>query len=1015
MRRQILRLLFIFAITLLVFGFSESSIKKLRNNTPPTFVCDSIAWVDSVFNSLSPAERIAQLIMAPAYPNKDSVHYNKLFALVSKYNVGGIIFFQGGPTNTANYSNKLQSLAKTPLFMGIDGEWGLAMRTDSTIVYPKQMMLGALENDHLIYQMGADIAWQLKRMGLHTNFSPVVDVNNNPRNPVINTRSFGENKDNVFAKSYAYMMGLQDNHIISTAKHFPGHGDTEADSHYALPVLPYPLSRLDSLELFPFRELINNGLNGVMVAHLNIPALDSSKRPSTLSPSIITGLLKEKMNFKGLIFTDALNMKGVSSIASPEQVAIQAFIAGNDILLMPDDVDKVIDGLKLAADSCIISYDDINVRCKKVLMAKFWLGLNNYKPIEINGLYSDLHKPMHVLNQRKLIESALTVVKNENDILPIKRLDTLRMACVSVGSADTSLFQKSAALYCTMDMFTIDRDAPDSVYSALFARLKPYNLIIAGLVNTDMRYSRKFGITEKSVNFIKQLADSFNVVFDLFANPYALERFVPTAKFKAIVVSYEDKDLNQDLSAQLIFGAIPAEGSLPVKASEEFPLGSSIKWINTIRLKYTIPEELGIDSKSLQPIDSLVNDAIQKKALPGCVIMLSKDGKVFYNKAYGHFTYDSLRAVKTNDVYDLASITKVAATTSTVMILHDQKKIDLNQRLSKYLHALDTTNKKKIIVSEVMAHQARLQPWIPIYLNTLSCENPNESLIAKKPTSAKSYKVNDSYFINCDTKYKEGIFNASHSLQYPMKVTDGLYMHQSWHDSIFRVIYQSSLLPKPGYKYSDFGFIMLGEAVSHISKCGLDKFTDSLIYKPLGASTLGYLPLDRGINLSNIAPTEYDVVFRKQLVKGYVHDPTAAMLGGICGHAGLFSTANDLAKLMQVFLNKGEYGGQRYFNESTVDLFTSRPFQKTGNRRGLGFDKPEPDTSKISPVSKYCSDSSYGHTGFTGTMTWVDPKYKLVFVFLSNRVCPDASVNKLAELNLRTNIQDVVYKAINGK
>jgi beta-N-acetylhexosaminidase len=1013
MCRLIFRTLILTVILVLLYSFSEASIKKTRINHP-SFLNDSIAWVDSVFNSLTPTERIAQLIMAPAYPNKDSVHYKKLYELVAKLNLGGIIFFQGSPVKMAEYSNKLQSLAKTPMIMGIDGEWGLAMRTDSTIMYPKQMMLGAIENDHLIYQMGADIAWQLKRIGLQTNFSPVVDVNNNSRNPVINSRSFGENKENVLVKGYAYMSGLQDNHILSTAKHFPGHGDTETDSHFGLPILPYSLERLDSLELYPFRELINNGLTGIMVAHLNVPALDSTGRPATLSPLIVTSLLKGKFAFKGLVFTDALNMKGVSTIASPEQVAIQSFIAGNDILLMPDEISKVVDALKLAADSGIISYDEINARCKKVLKAKFWLGLNNYKPIEINGLYNDLNQPKHILTQRKLIESALTVVKNENKILPLKNLDTLRIASVSVGTADTSVFQTTLDLYATIDQYSIDRDAPDSIFTQLLQKLKKYNLVIAGVLNTDMRYSRKFGITEKSVNFILQLADSTNVIFDLFANPYALERFVPTEKFKAIVVSYEDKDLNQDLSAQLIFGAIPARGSLPVRVSDEFHCGHNIRWEETIRMKYTIPEELGFDTKSLQPIDSLVNDAIQKKALPGCVVLLSKDGKVFFNKAYGYSTYDSIRKVSNSDIYDLASITKVAATTSAIMMLFDKKHIDLNRRLSKYLPELDFTNKKKILVSEVMAHQARLQPWFPLFMNTLTCVNPNENLISKKPLSINSYKVNDSYYINCDTRYKEGIYNKIYTAEYPLKVADSLFINKIWRDSIYNAIYQSVLLSKAGYKYSDLGFMFLGEAVTRITQMSLDRLLDSVLYNPLGAITLGYLPLNR-FSKNRIIPTENDRVFRKQLIQGYVHDPTAAMLGGVCGHAGLFSTANDLAKLMHVFLYKGEYGGRRYFNESTIDLFTSRPFDKTGNRRGYGFDKPEPDKSKISPVSLYCSDSSYGHTGFTGTMAWVDPKYKFVFVFLSNRVYPDASTNKLAELNLRTNIQDVVYRLFEKK
>ena len=971
-------------------------------------------WADSVFNSLSPKERIAQLVFASAFPYKDSMHIKSTCEIVSKYNVGGIIFFRGGPLTMVNLSNKLQKLAKTPMIMSIDGEWGLAMRTDSTLVYPKQMMLGALNDNILIYQMGADIAWQLHRMGLHTNFAPVVDINNNPKNPVINSRSFGDDKEKVLAKSLQYMQGLQDNFILATAKHFPGHGDTETDSHLSLPILNYSYYHLDSFELYPFKQLINKGVSGVMVAHLNIPSLDSTGRPGTLSPAIVTGLLKEKLSFNGLIFTDALNMKGVSTRSSQEVVALQAFMAGNDVLLMPDDIPKVLVKLKEAADSGIISYDEINRRCMKILQAKYWLGLNHYKEIDTQNLIADLHKPNFELNRRKLVESAITVVKNEKNLIPLQRLDTLKIACISVGSKDTSIFQERLNMYAQIENYSIDRDAPDSLFDETLNELKKYNLVVAGLLNTDMRYSRNFGITERCVKFINRLADSTNVVFDLFANPYSLERFIPTDKFKTIIVSYEDKEINQDLSAQLIFGGIAAKGTLPVKASAEFANGASVQWDKTTRLKYTTPEELGIDSKALQPIDSLVNDAIKKHAIPGCVVYLAKDGKVFYNKAFGHFTFDSTRVVKTSDIYDLASLTKVCATTPALMMLYDKKQISLSDKLSKYIPELNKTNKKKILVSEVLSHQARLKEWLPFYLSTIECVNSKEKLFSKTSISEKSVKLLDGSFINCDTKYKDGIYNKNYSSQFSLKVADSLYINHLWKDTILNQIYISTLLPKEGYKYSDWGFILLGKAITNVSGKPLDQLLDTSLYIQLGAKTLGFNPLHK-FDRKDIAPTENDLIWRKQLIQGYVHDHTAAMLGGVCGHAGLFSNANDLGILMQLYLNGGEYGGQRYFKTSTLNLFNSRMYVKTGNRRGLGFDKPEPDLSKQSPVSRMCSDESFGHTGFTGTMTWVDPKYNLVYIFLSNRVYPDASVNKLAEINLRTNIQDIVYKAINKK
>lgn len=999
------------ALQVSVFGNRLSKNFK-EKQTPPAFLNDTSCWADSVFNSLTNEERIAQLIMAAAYPDKDSANHEKLFELVSKYNIGGIIFFHGGPVNTVNFENKLQSLAKTHLLIGIDGEWGLSMRLDSTLQYPRQMMLGALSDDSLIYQMGCDISKQLQRMGMQTNFSPVVDINNNPDNPVINSRSFGEDKYKVTEKGLMYMQGLQDNHIIATAKHFPGHGDTETDSHLSLPVIQFPYHRLDSLELYPFRRLVNKGVSGVMIGHLDIPQIDSTGKPATLSPIIIKSLLKDSLNFKGLVFTDALNMKGVLKWGKQAQIVLQAFKAGNDILLMPDDIDKMVTILKQAADSNIISYDEINRRCKKILLAKHWVGLDRYKPVDTSNLIRDLNKPEFVLAQRKLVENSITILMNKKNILPLKNLDTLRIACVSVGSDDTSVFQKTLGLYAPVDMYSIDRDAPDSMYDCLFNEVKGYNLVIAGLLNTDMRASKRFGVKDISIEFLKKLADSTNVVLNLMANPYVLKRFVPSEKFKAIIVSYEDKDIDQELSAQLIFGGIRALGKLPVKASDEYFAGTGIQVNNTIRLKYTIPEELGINSSDLKPIDSLVEDAIKKKAIPGCVVYLAKDGKVFYNKSFGFFTYDSTRRVRNTDVYDLASITKVAATVPSMMILYDKKQINITDRLSKYLPEIGKTNKKKITIKDILAHQARLQSWVPFYLQTLKCENSMEVLISKLPYSPKSIKINETTYVNCNTRFKENILSKKQSKKFPLQVADSLFIRAEWGDSIYRQIYKSELLPKPVYHYSDLGFMLLSKAITNITKRPFDSNLDSLLYKPLGATTLGFHPLAK-IKKGQIAPTENDLVFRKQLIRGYVHDPTAAMLGGVCGHAGLFANANDLGKLIQLYLNKGEYGGKRYFNETTVNLFTSRPFSKNGNRRALGFDKPEQDLSKKSPVSLMCSDLSYGHTGFTGTMAWADPQYNLVYIFLSNRVCPDASVNKLAEINLRTNIQDVVYKALN--
>ena len=1011
--------IFTILTTIVLFQLSINSSIAQKNNSAiqPSFLNDSTHWVDSVFNSLSFEERIAQLIMVAGFSNKDLKQTEELTALVHNYNIGGVIFFQGGPQRQAAITNLIQSSARTPLLIGIDGEWGLAMRLDSTLCYPKQMMLGAISDDSLIYQMGVDIARQCKRLGIQINFAPVIDINNNPKNPVINMRSFGEDKMNVSRKGLSYMKGLQDNRILSSAKHFPGHGDTDADSHLTLPVINQTAHELDTMELFPFRELIFKGLSGIMVAHLFIPRLDSTpNRPSSLSPIIVNDLLKTKLHFNGLVYTDALTMKGFSTYGKNKDLIIQAFLAGNDVLLMPDNIPNVIDDLCEAVHDSIISKEEINKRCYKIIQAKYWTGLNKSVFVTKDHLYEDLHSPELILQQQKLYESSITLLKNENEIIPVKNLEKLKIASLVIGYKDKGEFQKTMDLYADMTHFYIDRASTYFQFDSIAKLLKNYNLIIAGIVNTDIRVNKNFGINDSCFYLFDSLARKKTVILDMFTNPYALAKIKNPELYKAIILSYEDKDIIQNLSAQLIFGGIPAKGLLPVTASEQFCLGNGIIQKSSVRLKYAIPEETGIASSSLNCIDSVVSDAIAKHVFPGCQILIAKEGKVIYWKSFGHHTYDRVQPVKNSDIYDLASITKITATTAAIMKLSEQNKIKLNKSLSSVLPGSSRSDKGKLIISDLLQHQSGLVSFIPFYMSTITPANNDENLMNKSSSDIFTIKSLDNYYFNKSIKYIEGYYSHAPYNYFTTQVADSLYILKTYTDSIIRKIYASPLQFKkkqvPAYKYSDLGFILLGKAVEKITKQTLDQYVDSVFYKPLGATTLGYLPLKK-FEKDRIMPTENDLIFRKQVIQGYVHDPTCAMMGGVSGHAGLFSNANDLAKMMQLFLNKGTYGGTRFLDTATVDNFTSRQTKFADNRRGLGFDKPETDTTKKSPASSFAPPSSYGHSGFTGTFTWVDPDNQLIYIFLSNRVYPDQSNNKLVEMNVRTNIQDIIYKAMN--
>lgn len=984
-----------FSILLLSFvlTFSVSANKNIPENnvsTQPAFLAYYLdPWVDSLLHTMTVDEKIGQLFMVAGYTN-EKMNMTEIVSEISKYKIGGICFFQGGPVKQAMLTNYYQQLSRIPLLIGIDGEWGLAMRLDSTVKYPKQGMLGAIDdNDELIYQMGSDIGRQCRRIGVQVDFAPVVDVNNNPKNPVINVRSFGENTNSVMHKGLAYMNGLQSEHVLAVAKHFPGHGDVDSDSHLTLPTVKQPLDRLKKVELVPFKYLIKYGLQSMLVAHLNVPALDTTHNmASSLSPLIVNKLLKTDMGFKGLIFTDAMNMKGVAAYYKPGDAALRAFEAGNDIILMPDNIQEAFQAIKTAVDSGKISKHQLDERCRRVLMMKRWAGLDHYLPVDIKNIANDINDPLYDFHKRRMAEKSVTLVLNRKDFLPLKRLDTLRIASVTIGTGNISAFHQSLSRYAPVKPFAINRTASAAAFDSLYNELKNYNLIIVGIINSDIRAAKNYGIGSTTVPFINKLSSSKKVVLDIFTSAYTLSWFEENHGLASMLMSYEDQDVIQDISAQMIFGGLPVSGKLPVSAADKFKEGTGITFDAPVRLAYTVPEEFGLSNSSFSRVDSLANAAIAMKATPGCQVLIAKNGKVLYYKSYGNFTYDNSRPVVNGDVYDLASVTKISATLPALMRLVDEKKINLNHKLKDYLPMVANSNKENLVLNDILTHQAGLEHFIPFYTDVLEQGKPGDSLAWLKP----------------------GIFSRKSTKDFPYKVADSLYMSAAYKDVIFQKILDSKVSKKKEYKYSDLGFMLMAEMIQNLTGKRLDKYVDSVFYRPLGMTTLGFNPLER-IPVSRIAPTENDTVFRHQVIQGYVHDPAAAMLGGISGHAGLFSDANDVAKLMQMYLWKGTYGDERYFHERIFNQFNNTPFlNTTGNRRAIGFDKPDRNRALSQSPCACAPLSSFGHTGFTGTMVWADPDNQLMYIFLANRVYPDATTNKLANSNIRTQIHEEIYR-----
>ena len=991
------------------------SVTALAQTTPPSFLTLSArqsCWVDSVFTNMAPDDRIAQLIMVAGYSNRKPAYEDSLVRLVQTNKVGGVVMFQGGPMRQAQLTNRLQASSPVPLLIAMDAEWGLAMRLDSTVRYPYQMTLGAMQgagSDSLIYRMGASLARQARRLGMHVNFAPSVDVNNNPNNPVINFRSFGENKYNVARKALAYMRGMQDNRLITSLKHFPGHGDTGTDSHFDLPLISKSRADLDSLELYPFRQLINAGALGVMIAHLNIPALDSTRnRPSTLSPAIVTNLLKNELGFQGLVFSDAMNMKGVTKYFPSGQADELGVEAGMDVLEFTENVPAALTLIKQAVADGRISQASLDARCLKVLRAKAWVGLDQYKPVVLDNLVSDLNSVQDNLLNRKLTEASLTVLKNDRvapdqNLLPLQRLDTLRIASVAVESDKITAFQHMAANYTHIDPFRLTSQMPDSVVAQVRDSLKNYNLILVDVHLSSISPSAKYGLKAKTAGLVSELIATGKAVVTVFGNVYALDKLTfpmdtvqpnrTIEQARALIMPYQLTNYTEELAAQLIFGAIGASGKLPVTVNQSFRAGDGLIIKPNGRLKYTIPEEVGIDSRYLtQQVDSLVNVGLTEKAFPGCVVQLARNGKVIFQKAYGKLTYDaSLGAeptsVNLDDLYDMASVTKVSASVPALMHLVDDGKFDLNKTMVAYLPFLKKSNKADLHWRDVLTHQARLKAWIPFWMDT---KNP-------------------------DGSWKPKTFKAERSSRYPIEVTDSLYEFKNYHKTIYQQIKDSPLNAKKAageseYVYSDLSFILYPLVVKRLTGENFEDYLKTTFYQPLGASTLTFNPR-RFYPLTRIAPTEYDSLFRKTLIWGRVHDEGAAMLGGLSGHAGLFGTANDLMKLYEMYRQKGSYGGQRFISEKTIAEFTRYQFTELGNRRGIGFDKPSFTYTGNAPRS--ATPASFGHSGFTGTFVWVepDPAYNLTYVFLCNRVYPTRNNPKLGNLNTRTNIVEALYQA----
>ncbi|MGB0166673.1 MAG: glycoside hydrolase family 3 N-terminal domain-containing protein [Luteibaculum sp.] len=931
---------------------------------------------EQILSELSTREKIGQLFMVAAYSNRDESHYAELKKMVVEYGIGGLIFFQGGPQRQLNMLNALQKEAKIPLLIGIDAEWGLDMRLDSTFGFQRQMTLGATQNPILVQDVGAEIGRQCKNLGIHVNFAPVCDINSNANNPVINTRSFGEDRFWVAKLSTAYARGMEGKGIMACAKHFPGHGDTDSDSHKTLPTVGHTLARLDSVELYPFKKLFDYGISSVMVAHLNVPAMEPSGLPSTLSKNIVKTWLKDSLKFSGLVFTDALNMKGVADAYPPGVTDLKALQAGADVLLFPLDVPKALNEIEAALNSGQLSMERLDNACLKILKAK----QHFIHKKELPGLNyaADAAKVSEL--KKQIAEASITLLKNKNGSLPF---DALTDKPISILLGDRVRgFESSLSNFSSNPVYRWENPVWSKKNGEQCGK---GNQVILALGGSLYKGSSNYGFGVPQVELIQKVAENNDVHLLWFGNPYALKELPKelSAKLSSIIIAYEAIPEQFDAAAAALFGKINFNGKLPVSISSEFKAGSGLELAINENIKRIAPEWVGMSSDKLMAIDDYVEEMIEDKAMPGCQIVVLRKGKEVYHKSFGHYTYAQRTPVSQSTLYDLASLTKVLSSSLACMKLVDEGKLDIQKNLGHYLDFIPLTNPyHNLRLKDIMLHQAGLPGWIPYF---------------KEIVSGDSSTIGLTYWEKQDG--------------YEITIANNYYASNSVQDWMWQRILREPLRSRKDYLYSDIGFYFLKEIIERLSGEKLEDYVRLNFYQPMDLKSIGYNPLER-FDMENIAPTEYDALWRKQLVQGTVHDQGAALLGGVGGHAGLFANAEDVASIMQMLLNGGSWKEKQLLKQETVAEFTRAQNKNLReNRRGLIFDKPVPDGG-AGPTFNGISLSSFGHSGFTGTLAWADPQEEIVYVFLSNRVYPSSENKKLIRNNVRSKIHEMIYASI---
>lgn len=890
-------------------------------------------WAADQLAGLSLEQKVSQLFSVPAYgryTSMDDPEVRALVDLVEHFGAGGIIFFQGEPYAQAVLANTLQEHAAIPLLVSQDMEWGAGMRVEGATTFPRTMAIGATRDPELAYAAGWVTATEARALGVRHVFAPVADVNNNPLNPIINVRSFSEDPALVAEMVNAFVRGVQDAGAIATIKHFPGHGDTATDSHADLPILPFGAGRLDTLELVPFRAAIASGVKSIMTGHLALPRIEpDSTVPASLSPRVSTDLLRGTLGFEGLVVTDALNMSGVTKNFETGDIAVRALLAGADMLLMSEDPWTARSAILNAVREGRITEARIDESVMRVLRAKEWLGLQDSRLVDVEQVSRQVGTVENRVVSEHIARESLTLLRNEGGLLPFVG-EPRRILTVTLSDSDDEeigqFFTGQLRMFGGRNVITARTITPGAGQDQIVAVLNEvsrHDVVVIPAFVYVRAWTGRISLAPEQQELIGQIVRSGKpVVLISFGNPYIVTGIELPDSYLA---AYSGSEASQKAVAQALFGKSPVHGRLPIAIPGLYAFGQGMD-LEQVVPRQGYPEEIGMSGQAIGRIDSLMIAAIDSGAFPGAALAVGRGDVIVKLGGYGYHTYEGGAEVTPESVFDLASLTKVIATTTAAMKLYEEGRLDLDAPVARYLPAFRQNGKERTTVRQLLTHTSGLIP-----------------------------------------------FRAFH--------TEGITSR----DEVIEAIMAEPLVYKPDTesRYSDLGLIALALAIERITGRTFGSYVRGEIFEPLGMQSTGFRAV--GVTDSMIVPTEYDATFRKRLVQGEVHDETAWILGGTAGHAGLFSTAEDLARFAYMLANGGQFGGQQFLKTETIRLFTT-PFDPELHTRALGWDTRSPEG--YSSAGTYFGPRSFGHTGFTGTSIWIDPDQRLFAVLLTNRVYP---------------------------